>query len=261
VKAAARILAKMRPREELKRRAEEEPGFSFHTKQLRRHDYYSSLAGSELTSLDHMSVALRWVEPDKRMAHFRLVYDNLLPNGFFVRMTADVGRTDPVWRRPNVSADRQTRRFAESIRPTVKKLAAVDAELAYARLATKEDLSVEQVIKGGVGPFYFRFLRTPNSIRRLFEKEGDFIASFSLDMAVSEIAVDTNNDPLQRLLGKSRTDAERKLCRKVRSKHSFRVFKDRKLLVPEHLVNPVFEYCKSNGTKNIIQVVKVDTSR
>ncbi len=230
---------------------------SIYGKQLLKHRYYSALRGRRLAPLGDMEVALRRIEPERRVAHFHVVLDKLDASGLFVRYSIDLCQTSSAWSRPLVVLEDDDARHTEAFRTLVYRFTSLDAELTYSKLVTLADVEVERVVKGSVGPFISEPASAPTALAPVLEAaaaEGHrpMIGLFGLDMVAGDLAAHRDNDPFDDLLGAHLSDEARAGYDAVRGRYGYKVFKDRKLVAPVEAHDGLRDVCAAAGTRNII---------
>jgi hypothetical protein len=254
VRIAPEQLDQLGDRRALASAAERGGAASIHAKQLAKHDYYSDLTKVQLTPLGEMQVTLRRLEPRERRAHFHVVLDKLDVSGLFVRYSIDLAQTDDFWTEQVVTLDNEAAQHTEGFRSLVYKFTSYDAEFTFVKLASIGNLSVERVIKGVIGPFWFPWTQAPESIRPHLGPR-QFVANFSLDMAAVDINADRDNDPFEDLIIERLSQDARAGYVDARHRWGYQVFKDRKFVCSRPLVDPLRQICAAEQTKNIIYPV------
>lgn len=253
---AQQALDDMRQRDDLETRARAKPT-SIYGKQLLKHDYYTELLNRTPAPSSEIDVALRRVEAASNTAYFHVVLDKLDVSGTFVRYTIDLGQTASVWNRQMVTLSEETAGHTEELRSLIYQFTSFDSEFMFAKLVSVGGLSVERVVKGTIGPFYFSGMKSPVPLQPVLRQEGSFVATFSLDMAAVDLGADKDNDPIDDLMEASLTDGARETYFQARERFGYKVFKDRKFVVPRHLVEPFKAFCQAAGTRNIIYPVRL----
>lgn len=253
---AADALAHMGDADAVEARAAERPE-TIHGKQLLKHHYYTALLERRLAPLSHMEVALRRVDPAAKKAWFHVVLDKLDASGLFVRYTIDLAQEGSAWSRPLVVLEEEHAQHTEGFRTQIYRFTSLDAEFTFVQLATIEGLEVERVIKGTVGPCWLRARDAPQPLRPMFRAGVDqsidaFVATFGLDMAATDLAADKNNDPLAPMLADQLSDGAKSEYNQARRRFGYKVFKDRKLVLPRPLKDAARAWCRAAGTKNVI---------
>ena len=252
VTLAADQLRQLGPRQALADKAQGVGPDSPHTRQLRKHDYYSALVGRPLAPLGDMDVSLRRVDPATNTAWFHVVLDKLDASGLFVRYAIDLSQRASAWSEPVVTLDEETAQHTEAFQSLIYKFTSLDAEFTHAKLAGIGGLEVERVAKGTVGPFYFAAEQAPPELRELLEGEGSYLAMFALDLVALDQAEDRDNDPLDDFFTEKLSVQAQRGYEMARERHGYHRYKDRKFVVPRQLVDPLRRFCAERGTKNII---------
>ena len=220
-------------------------------KQLRKHDYYSALSGRQLAPLGEMNVALRRVDRKSGVASFHVELDKLDATGVFNRYTIDLEQHGHMGGSSFEIDEREIAQQSKEFEALIYKFTSLDAEFTFVKLATIGALRPERVQKGTVGPIWFEFCRVPPELEPVV-KDGGFVGSFSLDSAATDIADERNNDPFATLAEDRLTEDSRVAYRDVKSRSGYKVFKDRKFVVPRDRVALMRDICAARGTKNII---------
>jgi hypothetical protein len=255
VQIASQALADLASREVLERKARAAPRSIF-GKQLLKHHYYSAIANAQLAPLSHMDVALRRVEPDERTAWFRVVLDKLNASGLFVRYTIDLAQESSTWSKDMVTLDADSARHTDAFRSLIYKFSSLDAELTFAKLVTLGNLVVERVVKGTVGPVVLAGVRESTPLAQLIQSSDELIATFALDTAATDLAIDRDNDPIDDLLADRLSERARQEYRSSRVRYGYKVFKDRKFVVIGDLMERVRSFCQQAGTRNIVYAMR-----
>lgn len=226
---------------------------AIHEKLLRKHDYYSEIAQTQLTPLGEMDVQLRRVDTEENKAYFHVVLDKLDASGLFVRFSIDLAQESSAWSEQVVRLDEETAEQTEEFQSLVYRFTSLDAEFTYAKLAGLGGLDVQMVAKGTVGPIFLAREQAPERLRPVFDgSEGGFVATFSLDKVAGDIAETRDNDPLERMITDHLSAEARGVYEKARERFDYRAYKDRKFVVPGELVGAIRDFCSEQGTKNIV---------
>ena len=176
--------------------------------------------------------------------------------GVFIRFTIDLSQQSSVWDRPMMTLDQETAGHTQDFKSLIYKFTSLDAEFTLAKLVTMGGLSIERVVKGTVGPFYFTGMKAPAPIAPMLAAENGFVATFGLDMAACDLANDRDNDPIEDLVVDQLTDGARQTYEDGRKRYGYKVFKDRKFVTIKPLVSAVHAYCKAAGTRNMVYAVR-----
>ncbi|MFU8803528.1 MAG: hypothetical protein ACNA8W_06950 [Bradymonadaceae bacterium] len=260
VTIAADQLRQLGARVQLATRAERAAPDSIHHKQLAKHDYYQSIQALPLAPLGDMQVLLRRIEPDQRRAHFHVIFDKLDVSGLFVRYTLDLAQEHSAWGRPAVVLDEETAAYTEDFKSLIYRFSSFDAEFTFAKLTALAGVSVERVIKGTVGPFYFADSSVPEPLDTLLgaadgADSDAFVAMFALDTAARDVTENRNNDPFGSLFDTGVSAEVRHTYSRARDAYGYRVFKDRKFVVSAPHIEPLRDLCRQMGTQNIVYAI------
>ncbi len=220
-------------------------------KQLRKHDYYSAIVGRVLAPLGQMNVALRHVDRKKDRASFHVELDKLDASGLFVRYAIQLEQGSQLSGSSIVVDAREAVQQSKEFEALIYKFTSLDAEFTFVKLATLGGLRPERVSKGTVGPVWFDFGRVPEPLAPIV-RDGGFVASFSLDSAAVDIAEERNNDPFATLAEDRLSEEARGAYRDVKHRSGYKVFKDRKFVVPRDRVDEMRAVCAAHGTNNIV---------
>ena len=248
VALAAGQLAQLGPRDELARKAQ--GAADIWRKQLLKRDYYATIVDRKISPLGEMSVALRRVDRERRSASFHVELDKLDASGVFVRYVIDLAQSGH-GEGPLSLDSADVARQSEEFQALIYKFTSLDSEFTFVKLASIAAVTPERVCKGVVGPFWFEYCRVPQVLRPVVA-DGGFVASFALDTAAIDVAEGRNNDPFATLAEDRLTEQSRSAYEAVRLRSGYRVFKDRKFVVPRDRVSMMREICQKLGTKNII---------
>lgn len=244
-------LRQLGSKRDLEAKVRKNPSSQIHQKQLAKFDYYSAMSKVRTSPLGDMNVALRKLEPKEHRAYFHIVLDKLDVSGTFVRYSIDLSQTADFWNEKIVILDEEAAKHTESFRSLVYKFTSYDAEFTFVKLATIGGLSVERVIKGVIGPFYFPWVQGSEAVKNLVGP-GQCLAMFSLDMAAIDVSADRDNDPFEDLIIERLSKDARRGYEEARKQYHYRVFKDKKFVLSRALIPGLKKICESENTKNIM---------
>jgi hypothetical protein len=255
VALASDQLHQLGDRRELARKAEQRPDSVF-ARQLAKHDYYSAIEGIPTATLGDMTVKLRRIERDTSTAHFNVILDKLDSSGLFLRYSIDLSQQGAQWRGAVRVEDGDIARQSEAFQALIYQFTSLDSEMTFARIRTMDGMNVERVIKGIIGPIFFDLdgvgTHTPEPLAAFVAEHG-WLATFSLDQTAYDIEESRENDPFVDILSASTLDAAtREKFASARANMGYKVFKDRKFVVPRSAVGAARELCAEHGTKNIV---------
>lgn len=255
-------LSQLGDERELERKARERPDSIF-AKQLAKHRYYSRIEGMPTATLGDMTVQLRRVDQATETGHFHVVLDKLDASGLFVRYSIDLSQQNARWGASVRVEDGDIARQSEAFQALIFQFTSLDSEMTFAKIETMESMSVERVIKGTIGPIFFDLgeadTETSNEAKTEppddlapFVAQHQWLATFSLDMTAYDIEESKQNDPFAELLARKVVDDQtRARFASARDNLGYKVFRDRKFVVPRASVPALRELCDSYGTKNI----------
>lgn len=246
-------LIKLGDRSELEKQAQQNDA-EIYQKLLKKYDYYAQIKDRQLAALGDMSVALRRIDEANRTAYFRIVLDKLDASGIFVRYSIKLAQTHGAWNKKVVELDAETARHTDQFKSLIYKFTALPSDLTFVKLAALGGVRVERVVRGTVGPIFWRAEQATPELRPLFEASGaeGFIAQFGLDMLADDIAEDRHNDPLQPPGGARVSPEVKAALERAREKFGVRIFRDRKFVVPRAMLPALREFCQARGTNNMI---------
>lgn len=248
-------LEQLGPKRDLERKARERPDSIF-SRQLAKHDYYSRIEGMPTATLGDMTVQLRRVDQSTSTGHFHVVLDKLDASGLFVRYSIDLSQQNARWEGAVRVEDGDIAKQSDAFEALIYQFTSLDSEMTFAKIQTMQGMSVERVIKGIIGPIFFSFgdakTEPPAELEPFVEEHG-WLATFSLDMTAYDIEESKENDPFVELLAQKSVDATtRERFARARANLGYKVFKDRKFVVPRSAVTAVRQLCADRGTKNIV---------
>lgn len=238
----------------------------------RKRAYYETLATLDLAPVDEHRVLLRRHEPEQSRASFRVELTKLLADGCYARVAIDLWQRASIWSHKLVQLDAsgEVGEGTEALRGTVYRFAAFDAESLFVRLHELEGVTVERVQRGIIGPVYWAIPQAQtihriaepghaglarawaNELPRWVGGPAQFIMMFTSDTAAVDVRDEASNDPLSPLLSSQILDNERARYGELRSRHPFKVYKDRKFVVSEGARPLVDGICAAAGTKNLV---------
>ncbi len=241
-----------RPLEELERRAAENKASVF-GKQLLQYHYREHLQKKKTVAFDHLDVQLMRVDAKERTAQFRVVMDKLSVAGTFTRTTIELSQTSESWNRDDLRLDGEHVKHTDSFRTLIYSLGHASSEMLFHRLEADEKVRVAEVVRGTIGPIFLPFGLVPTELSPLLESGNCPIASFSLDVASREQKEDRNNDPFS---FSGATDGSQNLSSEfleaARSRHGYRVFRDRKFVTDSASTSKLEAICRDLGTRNLV---------
>ena len=239
-----------RSREELERKAKDDPTSIF-GKRLLQHHYREALLSRKVTEIDRLDVQLMRIDADANQAQFRVVMDKLDVRGTLSRTTIELTQTHGAWDRADLTLSGETVKHTNSFRALIYAMSGVGSEVLLHRLHGDEQLAVSRVVRGTIGPVFLPGAPAPPSLSALVERAGRPLASFSVDIASTDQAEDRDNDPLIDWTA-SASGESAKVYESARRAAGYRVFRDRKFVADRAIVDGVEQACRDAGTRNIV---------
>lgn len=242
----------------------------------RKRRYYEHLAAVEPAPVDRHRVLLRRHEPGDSRASFRVELTKLLAGGCLARVVIELWQRASIWSHKLVQLDAagEVAEGTEALRGMVYRFADFDAETLFVRLHELEGVTVERVQRGLIGPVLWT-VSEGDALHRNAEPLDDalgrawrgwlpetvaappqLIAAFASDTAAIDVREEGSNDPLSPLLASQLREIERARYSVLRSRHPFKVYKDRKFVVTDAARPLVEGLCAAAGTKNLIYAIK-----
>lgn len=258
VRLAGKILADLGDPAALEARASQ--GSAPHQKQLQKVQYYRQIETLDLTPIGQMSVALKRVDPTTQTAEFRVVLDKFDVTGTFVRFSIDLRQHNSVWSKPMVHLDDDRARHTKDLEAVIYRLTSRDAEVAFVELATSPGIRVQRLVKGSVGPFFWTGInaeQAPSGVVPLLDSPSGVVASFSCEIAACDQPEVPDNDPWIDHLATPMSDATHAAYRDARARFGYRVWRDRKFVVSQHLLDRFRTQLGGLGMRNIVYPVSI----
>jgi hypothetical protein len=247
----------------------------FFDRMARKRRYYETLQKLPLAPVDEHRVLLRRHDPERSTGMFRVELTKLAGSGVYLHVTVELTQVSGLWAHKLIDVDEagEVASGTDALRSMVYRFATYDAETLFIRLHDLDGVEVERVQRGLIGPVLFAIPHGEGGCSRLLEPEDDalaraflrwgdgngweptqteMIACFATDIAATNVREERSNDPLSPLLGEGIENHERGRYEALRTRHPFKVFKDRKFVVT-HGLRPLVEgVCAAQGTRNPI---------
>jgi hypothetical protein len=240
-------LAVLRPLPELEQRARRYPRGPYQD-HLRRHAYFTALSGLPPYPFEALGAAPRREAGAGQARSFQLTLDALGADGLPARLGLHVQVAPAKRRSPPLSMQGEAVLPSPELAARLRALAGLDAELAFTRLTEEPGLTPLELVRGSLGPVFVGGLRGEGPAA---EAGAPFVGTFGLERVGAEGA-DGDNDPLSASAPPERSGEEARACASARERLGFRVFRDRKLVVPAALVPAVQAWCQGRGKRNVV---------
>jgi hypothetical protein len=191
-----------------------------------RAQYYRRLAASDVLAASSVDVRLRRRERSLvalEVVHERVDAASGLPLRYTLHLTQRGGRHAVV----DGELARPTRRFTSLL----ERHAGADAELTLLLVSELPGVTVEEVVRGQIGPLSLTGLAVPELLRPVLEGvPGAVVLHLALDRAGTGVAEDRCRDPFTRLYRDSLSHEARELVERRRAALGYRVAKERRLV-------------------------------
>ncbi|MCP4674593.1 MAG: hypothetical protein GY854_03565 [Deltaproteobacteria bacterium] len=230
-------------------------GDGIYDKLARKRAYLGDLARGGDVFTEETKLLFRKIDPKTEMAMFRIILDRFSPNGSIERLTVELSQRDSLWGKSNLELDGDdVGHLSENLKGLVYRLSTQEVEIIFIRLSEDENIDVENVTKGSIGPVIFSQAKPAKRYSRLHEIVGDgAVFSAALQVASVEQVNDVSNDPFSK--GTPLSAEAREQFYEVRSSRPYHVLKDRKFVSCEVDKKLLVDLCAENETKNIIYEV------
>lgn len=201
--------------------------------------YFRWLATVEIPAAAHTEAKLVARLP-KEGARLRVVHDALDPaNGCWVRLTAQLTQTRNVL----VRFEREDLCVPQAaLEDALERCAGADAELGFLLLANLEGVTVEEVIRGQLGPLHGGHLAAPAPLEAVLqevEPASRTVLHLVVERAATDVAEDLCRDPLSTLYRDALPPGARAAAEAKREQLGYRVSKERRLICTPALETPL----------------------
>jgi hypothetical protein len=192
-----------------------------------RAEYCRALAAAEVLPASSVEVRLR--RRERSAAHYEVLHDRLdAASGALLRYTLHL-------------AERGDRHVAvaegEHVRPTrrflnlVERHSGADAELTLLLVSDLPGVTVEEVVRGQIGPLHFAGLPAPALFAPVLQEvPGAVVLHLALERAGRDVAEDRCRDPFARLYRDTLSEPARAAVERRRDALGYRVAKERRLV-------------------------------
>lgn len=192
-----------------------------------RRAYYDALAAAEVLAPSSVDVRLR--RREGRASFLEIVHDRIdAASGCLVRFTVHLRQAGGRAARVAEDAVAEPRRRFVTL---LERHAAADAELALLLLSEIAGVTVEEVVRGQVGPLTFAGTDVPPLLAPAIEgAPGAFVLHLALERAGTDVAEDRCRDPLGRLYRETLGREPRAAVEEKRAALGYRVAKERRFV-------------------------------
>lgn len=211
----------------------------------RRLAYLRDVAKSDLPKRVNLELKLRRIDLTTKTASFYSIFERYDPGeGVFTRYTITLQHQHTRWNKNQIELQGDDLQVTEAFRNVISRYHSDEAEFAFMLLSEVPSIDVEEVVRGRVGPLWFKEADTmPDEIRALLEKHpGNFIMNFPLERVVvnSNTKEDLLADPFARMYRFSVEGEAQRFAMEKAEKLGYRVFKERKFCVTKGIA-PAFQ--------------------
>jgi hypothetical protein len=224
--------------------------------------YYRDVEKSELPKRVNLEMKLRSLDHNAKVAQFYSIFERYDPGeGIFTRYTIQLSHRHTRWNQPQIELAGDDLSATTEFRNVISCYHSDEAEFAFILLSEVPSITVEEVVRGRVGPLWFHQSNAPEEIKELLNKHpGDFI----LNLPLERVGVlgkdqadksDLNNDPFGRLYRPSLAPAAREIADEKAASLGYRVYKERKFCCTKGIAGPLKSLLESRGCRCIIYTI------
>jgi hypothetical protein len=226
----------------------------------RRIQYLRDVNKSDLPKRIHHEIKLRRVDLTSKTASFYSIFERYDPGeGVFTRYTITLMHQDSRWNRSQIELAGDDLRATEGFRNVISRYHSDEAEFAFILLADVPGIQVEEVVRGRIGPLWFKEADVmPDEIRQLLEQHpGNMILNFPLERVVinSKAKEDLQADPFARMYRATLEGDARKYAEARAESLGYRVFKERKFCVTKGIAGPFQQLLADRKARCIVYTV------
>ncbi|MCE1248830.1 MAG: hypothetical protein LWY06_19500 [Firmicutes bacterium] len=223
-------------------------------RRLKRFYYHKDLFSVSIPPMIDIKLKLRSVDTEKYTALFNVVVDRFdLSTSIFSRYTLTAGQKDSKWKQAQVQMVDDEIKYTQGFRNIVSQYTVDEAEFAFILLNDLENIVVEEVSRSRVGPLYFRGTKIPEGLEHIFSKHPDaFILSLPTDRASIHLQEDKNLDPLAVMYRDVLEPGARELRDRKAKQTGYHVFKDRKFVCTNGVLEDFRQFLKDRGAKCVV---------
>lgn len=216
--------------------------------------YHEQLAAARLPRRVRLELALRRIEGEQNRAYFTTVFERFDPTEeLFVRYTVQLYQHHGRWTKNLVELLGDDMEATGPFRNVISRYHADEAEFAFILLSELPAITVEEVVRGRVGPLWFEGVEMPPEFEELLRKHpGSFILHFPSERAATSIKEDRNHDPFAPMYRDSLAPGPRELAEKKARDLGYRVFKERKFACTRAIAEPLGALLKERGHRCVV---------
>lgn len=234
----------------------DEASFKLH----RRLQYLRDVHKSDLPKRIHHELKLRKIDLVTKTASFYSIFERYDPGeGVFTRYTITLQHQDSRWNKAQIEMQGDDLKATEAFRAVISRYHSDEAEFAFILLSEVPGIKVEEVVRGRVGPLWFKEADTmPDEVRKLLEENpGNFILNFPLERVVinSSAKEDLQADPFSRLYRNTVEGDAKQFALERAERLGYRVFKERKFCVTKAIAQPFQQLLAERNARCIVYTI------
>lgn len=228
---------------------------------FKRVQYYREVNERSVPKRYNLELKLKRVVDDRKTAQFVALFERYDPGeGVFTQYTIHLSHQHQRWSRPKVELKGDDLQYTEGFRNVISRYSSDEAEFAFILLSNVEGITVEEVVRGRIGPLWMEGVRMPAVIQDLMHAHpGNLILNFPQERVAlpdKEDKPDTNRDPFGRFYRES-LDADSKALADARArKLGYVVHKERKFSCTPGILKPLNELLKGTGKPCVIYPIR-----
>ncbi len=227
----------------------------------RRLEYYRDLSRKDIPKRYNLELKLIRVLDERRIARFKAIFERYDPGeGVFTRYNIELAHEHHRWSRPKIELHGDDLRYTEEFRNVIARYSSDEAEFAFVLLSRVEGITVEEIIRGRIGPLWMEGVSMPAEIQDLMHQHpGNLILNFpeeKVHLTEKEEKVDSNRDPFGRLYRQSLEPEAKAVADARAEKLGYVVHKQRKFSCTPGIVKPFQELLKAAGKPCVVYPVR-----
>ncbi|MBU1240728.1 hypothetical protein KKF84_05090 [Myxococcota bacterium] len=196
-----------------------------------RSPYYALLEQTPFPRLFSLDLHFRGFSQSPNSARFRAVLDRFdLSEGVLVRYTIDFVHEDSLWQPSLVRLGEGVSRVSRILRNALSTSCQDEAELAVIILSRLPGITVQQLIRGRLGPLWRQGKPMASPfLEILSEVEGTLLLHLPLDGIFTDLKDDCNLDPMANLYRNTLSEESSLTMEKMAQNLGYRVLKERRV--------------------------------
>lgn len=228
---------------------------------LAKVEYYHEVVSKEVPPRYNLELKLKRVFEEEKRAEFTAIFQRFDPGeGVFTLYTIQLSHQHSRWSQPKVELRGDDLRATEAFSNVISRYSSDEAEFAFILLSDVEGITVEEVLRGRVGPLWMEGVTScpPEITELLHQHPGSFILNFPFErvaLRTGDNKTDTNRDPFARLYRDSLDPESRAKVLQRAEDLGYLIHKERKLACSQALRQPLGELLKARGKPCVIYTI------